>query len=155
MSEIEETLLDSQPITKIHSVGAGRRHANKTNFVLRLGCNIVHSRDNYLKNGTSVATQEMYFVNNNKADLSDITSRLPATGNTIPLFRCGDNDISIPYSTGVRCIITRKLNKFKPHLFRQSRTPVFNTLSHESLHRCDVYNLGSRSFTEGPPHCQL
>ena len=155
MTEVEQALLNTKPVSEITCVGTGSGHTHETDRAFGLRSNVVHSRNNDFQNWTSVTTQEMNFINDDKAYLSHVISGLPATRDTVPFLRGCNDDIRIADGSGVRSVITSQLNKLQAHGTCQTLAPILHSLTNECLHRGNVDHFGARLLSESPPHGQF
>lgn len=60
-------------------------------------------------------TQQVDFINDKNGHFLDIASVLPASAHTVPLLRCGDDQISLHYSSHVWSHVPRQLHHPNKH----------------------------------------
>lgn len=93
--EVKESIsLNTEPISNISCICKCSGQTNDPDLWFRLFSNHSHSRYDDFKHRTSVLTKQMDFIYHNKCDLSDITSMLPVSRNTVPFFRCCYDNVS-------------------------------------------------------------
>ena len=89
--KIEKTLLtDSKPISNVFCVCKCGAKSHKPYIIASLLSDISHTGDNDLNYWTTLLSQQMDFINDNKRYVAHIRSMLPVSADSIPLFRCSD-----------------------------------------------------------------
>ena len=83
----------------------------------------------------------MDFVDDHQTDLPDIVSGLPTTGDTVPLFRSSDDDISVSNRPRIGGVVTSQFNQFQSHGYCEPLLPVLNSFTNKGFHWRDVNHL--------------
>mmetsp|Transcript_28320 Transcript_28320/g.55450 ORF Transcript_28320/g.55450 Transcript_28320/m.55450 type:complete len:330 (-) Transcript_28320:843-1832(-) len=163
-SKIEQALLpDSHPLPQVPSVRNRARHADQTDWLLRLSGDKSHAGHTDLHVGGPERTcstpvhlrgQQLQFVYDQDADLTDHPLPSPLTRHVIKFVGSADNDVALFEYPDVCRLVPCEHRDLQTQALAEFVLPLFEPLHGRPLVRGDVHGSVDVVVLEHPQDCE-